>query len=118
MTFERNLNLSKISRDGYTFLDWFSDIGGIQGMLLSVIGVVVSIWNHNHVDNFIVQQLYQIKKNSKNEDLQLSTFGGIKDYICELLPSRSKCCVSSSNDHGLSIGRAKIEKEANIVHMI
>ena len=47
LTFERNLDLLKISRDGYTFLDWFSDIGGIQGMLISVVGVIIVAWNHN-----------------------------------------------------------------------
>ena len=29
ITFERNLNLQRTARDGYTILDWFSDIGGI-----------------------------------------------------------------------------------------
>ena len=29
ITFERNLDLNQISRDGYTILDWVSDIGGI-----------------------------------------------------------------------------------------
>ena len=29
VTFERNLTLQIVTRDGYTFLDWISDIGGI-----------------------------------------------------------------------------------------
>jgi len=29
VTFERNMDLIIIARDGYTILDWISDIGGI-----------------------------------------------------------------------------------------
>ena len=29
ITFERDLNLQEVARDGYTILDWISDIGGI-----------------------------------------------------------------------------------------
>ena len=29
VTFERNLTLQMVTRDGYTVLDWISDIGGI-----------------------------------------------------------------------------------------
>ena len=89
ITLERNLNLKEVQRDGYTLLDWFSDIGGIQGILISIIGIFLSLWNYNYMDNFLTSQLYQIGQSSGNKPLQLSAFGGIKDYICDFLP---KCC--------------------------
>ena len=89
ITLERNLNLKEVQRDGYTLLDWFSDIGGIQGILISIIGIFLSLWNYNYMDNFLTSQLYQIGQSSGNKTPQLSAFGGIKDYICDFLP---KCC--------------------------
>jgi len=41
------MNLREIAREGYTMLDWLSDIGGIQGMLISLIAIFVSAWNYN-----------------------------------------------------------------------
>ena len=58
ITLERNLNLKEVQRDGYTLLDWFSDIGGIQGILISIIGIFLSLWNYNYMDNFLTSQLY------------------------------------------------------------
>ena len=58
ITLQRDLNLTEISRDGYTLLDWFSDIGGIQGILISCIAIFLSVWNHNALDNFLASQLY------------------------------------------------------------
>ena len=87
VTIERNLSLVKISRDGYTFLDWISDIGGIQGILISTIAIFMGIWNYNSLDNFLSTKLYQIKAQSSTENLRFSALTGMKDYLCDLLPS-------------------------------
>lgn len=54
ITFERNLNLLRTARDGYTILDWFSDIGGIQGILISFAAILLGIWNYQYLDNYMV----------------------------------------------------------------
>lgn len=53
ISFERNLDLTEIQRDGYTWLDWFSDIGGMQGMLINCVAVILAVWNYNYFDNFV-----------------------------------------------------------------
>ena len=58
VTIEMNLDLRVIARDGYTMLDWVSDVGGIQGMLISVVVFILSIWNHNYLDNYMVSSLF------------------------------------------------------------
>ena len=118
ITIERDLNLLLVSREGYTYLDWISDIGGIQGILISAIAIILSLYNYNHIDNFMASKLYQIKHSSKNETLYYGTFSGIKDYICDKLPSRFQCCRNSRNERGLAIGRNRLEKETNIVTMV
>lgn len=54
ITFERNLNLLRTARDGYTILDWFSDIGGIQGILISFAAILLGIWNYQYLENYMV----------------------------------------------------------------
>ena len=62
ITIEMNLNQKVIARDGYTILDYISDIGGMQGMLISLIAWFVTIWNYNMFDNHMVTRLFKIEK--------------------------------------------------------
>jgi len=47
VTVEMDLNLTIVFREGYTVLDWISDIGGMQGMLLGLLAAFVAFWNYN-----------------------------------------------------------------------
>ena len=64
LTVEMDLDLIDISRSGYTILDMMSDVGGLQGILLSFCFVLIMIWNHNHFDNYLASRLFKIKDNS------------------------------------------------------
>ena len=55
-----NLGLQVISRDGYTILDWLSDIGGIQGIFISGLAIFIGFWNHNYLENYMAIKLYQL----------------------------------------------------------
>ena len=115
LTLERNLNLIEVSRDGYTLLDWFSDIGGIQGILISLIGLFLGVWNYNNLDNFLASQLYQIRRKQDRKEITISVFGGLKDYFCDMMPSCMQCCRNGRNERALILGREKLEREANII---
>ena len=65
ITVEMNLDEFVIARDGYTFLDYLSDIGGMQGLLISGVAYFLAFWNHNYFDNYMVTRLFKIEK--KNE---------------------------------------------------
>ena len=41
-------------------MDWISDIGGMQGMLISGAALILAIWNHNHLENYLVSKLYRL----------------------------------------------------------
>ena len=60
ITIEMNLNQLVIARDGYTALDFISDIGGMQGMLIAGAAFLLSIWNYKQLDNFLVGKLYRL----------------------------------------------------------
>ena len=56
-----------VARDGYTFLDYLSDIGGMQGMLISLVALIMTIFNHNYFDNWMVTRLYRMENKDDAE---------------------------------------------------
>ena len=56
------MNLTRVSRDGYTYLDWISDIGGIQGILISAMAIIIGLWNYNYLDSELASKLYRVKE--------------------------------------------------------
>ena len=63
--------------------------------------------NYNYLDNFMVSKLFKLEKSdakgkvySNIEDkyvkLKVPLFSGVKDAICEILPSCLRCCVGSA----------------------
>ena len=59
MWIQMNLDLTVIHREGYTVLDILSDVGGLQGILVSAFSLLLGIWNHNYLDNFIASKLFK-----------------------------------------------------------
>ena len=58
-SFEMSLDMRHIERIGYTFLDLLSDIGGIQGILVSFFSVLVGLLNNTFFDDYLVSKLYK-----------------------------------------------------------
>ena len=86
---EMNMNQMQVVRDGYTLLDLISDIGGLQGILISGSAILLSVWNYNNLDNFLVSKLYKIAP--KNKDGPLEKFVPQKlrdpiDFFCDMMP--------------------------------
>ena len=78
-----------IERSGYTLLDVLSDIGGIQGILISGISFILSILNHNHLDNYLVAKLFK----SESAELLTSKTANIKEYcLSKIVPRKLVCC--------------------------
>ena len=111
ITVEMNLSKITVERTGYTFLDVLSDVGGIQGLLLSFCGLIVGIANYNNFDNYLASRLFKIKdKSTKKKDV--STFKesettssssfmkptkwlNVYEYIFDFVPQclrKCKCC--------------------------
>ena len=129
ITFERNLNLQRTARDGYTVLDWFSDIGGIQGILVSFAAILLGIWNYQYLENFMAQQLYRIENQNaakhaakdllqRSRTVQMGTFSGCRSYMCNWVPNCCRCCSRTRDDLGMEIAREKLDKELNIIKIV
>ena len=61
ITIEYNLDQTVVWREGYKVMDFLSDVGGVQSILMSLIGLFIGIVNYNMLDNFLIKRLYRIK---------------------------------------------------------
>ena len=79
-----------IERSGYTILDILSDVGGLQGILISGISLLLSILNHNSLNAFLASKLYRSDEVALTTSSQ--TCESIKGFCIGLLPSKFVCC--------------------------
>ena len=112
-----NLNQLVIARDGYTALDFISDIGGMQGMLMTGCAFLLTIWNYQHLDNFLIAKLYRLSTNAhKQDDLRPKRKGdnllkpipcqNLIDYFADKAPRFLQCgCRSSPQARGYLEGQ-------------
>ena len=54
-----SLDQTLIERTGYTITDILSDVGGLQGALVSGISFILSILNYKNLDNYLVSKLFK-----------------------------------------------------------
>ena len=54
-----NMDQTLIQRNGYTLLDILSDVGGIQGILISGASFILSVLNYKNLDNYLVSKLFK-----------------------------------------------------------
>ena len=62
ITFELDLDRKFIKRMCYSFLDLLGDLGGVIGILMVIFSSVVSCFNYNNFDNYMISRLFKIKK--------------------------------------------------------
>ena len=55
-------------RKCYNILDLLSEVGGMIGILLVLFSSVVSCFNYNNFDNYMVSRLFKIKKKDSETD--------------------------------------------------
>ena len=72
ISFEVDLDQTVIQRIGYTIPDLLSDIGGIEALVLSLFGVILSFWNHNNFDNHLVSKFYKLKNKNAKQNRAIS----------------------------------------------
>ena len=127
LTMEMNLDLAKVSRSGYTFIDVLSDIGGIQGLLISVIVILISILNYNHFDDYMATRLFKAKpKNHKRDkgmqneptELQPTFYFNSCLYFADLIPAKLRCCKKSRRQRSLEKARQIMDEEFNVIQII
>ena len=61
VTVEMSLDLLTYERSLYTLFDLLSDVGGLSGILFTMFGAVITIWNFNSFNNLLVSNLFNFK---------------------------------------------------------
>ena len=57
-----DLNMTHYERKVYTVFDMLSDVGGLNGIFITIFGIITSLWQFNAFDNYMVSRLFKIKK--------------------------------------------------------
>ena len=83
-----NLDQILIQRSGYTVLDLLSDVGGLQGILISAMSLLLSILHQNQLNDYLVSKLFK-QDDSLEEPKQTVCDSILHVCIGRLLPS---CC--------------------------
>ena len=85
-----DMDQTLVERSGYTILDILSDVGGLQGTLISAISLLLTILNHNSLNVFLASKLY------RSDEVVLTTSNqtseSIKGFCIDLVPSKFVCC--------------------------
>jgi len=122
ITIEMNKNLAVIQRNGYTIFDLMSDIGGVQGILLSGTAVLIGFFNYNHFDTYMASKLFKLRKpGAKNSfDMELfspSKTGNLKEF-CQDFVGCCRMCRKTPRAKMIEKARIKLEQEVNIIDIV
>ena len=59
---ELDLNLKRFERTYYNMIDLLGDIGGVESILVTFASIVIMIFKHDSVANFIAAQLFRVSQ--------------------------------------------------------
>ena len=79
INFEINADKVFLKREIYMTLDFLSDVGGIQGLFISLFAVVTTLFNRDYFEENLVSQLYTYRSRKQSDGLlsDKSERGGI-----------------------------------------
>lgn len=127
-----NLDMMQYERKVFTFFDMLSDIGGLNGILVTVLAIVSTTWNFNSFDNYMVSRLFKINKPEDDIDsddeyfnqsnyIKQGSFPYFKECLVSCTPKcckRSRCCKKSRHLVAMEMAREKLDKEINIIEIV
>ena len=126
MMFSFQMSLSKqiLKRSHYSMLDFLSDIGGMQGLLLVSFGFLNAILNSQNSEELLIAKLFkfreeneeQLEDKKERDDRETSGFTKLRLYglIC------FKWCRRQNMRERMAMKRAKqdLNKEADLVELL
>ena len=89
MTYSMSRDVTIIDRTVYSTFQLLGDVGGLNGLLLSIGATFVGFWNYYNAENFLIGDLFisPISK-GKDSDQELNPLDqyAFKEYLQESLP--------------------------------
>ena len=118
VTVEMSLSHGRVERTSYSILDLISDIGGMQGLLISWFSLALAFCNYHQTENFLISRLY----------MEGASDGQARSMRAERLQDPKECCFywffrhcGSQPSRNMSIfrrAREKLARETNMVELI
>ena len=120
---EVNANLTLIQRSGYHIIDLLSDVGGLQGLLISAISVFLSVWNYKNLENYLAVKLFKFEN---IDSVELDSAKAVPSQVQTLklfcmdkvLPSKLVCCRRDVRQSAMERAHEALEKEMDILEVI
>ena len=120
---EVNANLTLIQRSGYHIIDLLSDVGGLQGLLISAISVFLSVWNYRNLENYLAVKLFKFEN---TDSVELGSAKAVPSQVQTLklfcmdkvLPSKLVCCRRDARQSAMERAHEALEKELDILEVI
>ena len=128
-----NLDRLTIARSGYTFLDVLSDVGGIQGLLLSFFSALLGFLNYGLFDSQLTSRLFRLKNSSisskeaarvsvlkTTDPIEVQRCCNTCSFCQDKLPAKCRvmCCIKSRSKKGLDKAIQKLDNETNIIKIV
>ena len=114
---QMDLDMTVIERSSYTVLDVLSDVGGLQGILISASSLVLGILNYHYLEGFLVSKLFKSK--ASQVPLKASKGANVKHFcIDQVLPHALVCCHRNRQQILMEKAYEALEKEVDIIRMI
>ena len=112
VTVEVDPNLMMYERSVYTVFDMMSDIGGLNGILMTICALICTTWNYNAFDNRMVQRLFKIKKREseiekddpyfmKSDFIKRKFFPNFFEWFRSCVPGCFVCCKLSRKEKAM-----------------
>ena len=108
----------QVIREGYTFMDILSDVGGVEAVLISAISMFLSFWNFKHFDNYMAKHLYKMDLESNSKEFNTPYLRNMKHCCMECLPRKLVCCRRTESMIALYKARKLMESEIDIISLI
>ena len=117
-------------RQVYSFLELLSDIGGLNGILVTIFFIIVSAWNYVAFDNYMVSRLFKIKKPADKIDATMDFFRrsdfihirwmpNLRLWLLSFLPkSWANRFIKSRRERALQRARERLDREINIIEIV
>ena len=93
LSIEMNLDQKTLARAGYTTLDVLSDVGGIQSICMSFMGILLGILIYNHFENYMASRIYKVQRSDAGEvsGIQPTLFLNVFEWLYDFVPRFLKC---------------------------
>ena len=93
-----------------------SDVGGIISFLVTIVRVLLKVYNYNYVENYMVSKLY--KSSSQDIVLRSNTRSNMKEFFMKSLHHKLVCCKKNRKHIAMERARVTLEKDLDIVNLI